>query len=157
MSDPIDNVYRLPYEFVSAAAMWCGAAAVLATPASFLLSPWQGLAAGCALLILACWRLMQGRRIARHRRVGREGRHLAREHRTQAAAPQSPDVRAPRVQLNGTLSASRVTMMIGVGATLEACRRELREVVEEWILVRVSRGLSIPKLGRASIRIKKAS
>lgn len=47
--------------------------------------------------------------------------------------------------------------VIGVGATWEACRRELREVVEEWILVRVSRGLSIPKLGRASIRIKKAS
>ncbi len=28
--------------------------------------------------------------------------------------------------------------------TLEACRDELREVLEEWILVRVSRGLPLP-------------
>ena len=35
--------------------------------------------------------------------------------------------------------------------------RDLSEVVEGWILVRVSRGLTIPKLGRASIRVKKAS
>jgi predicted RNase H-like HicB family nuclease len=28
--------------------------------------------------------------------------------------------------------------------TLEACREELREVLEEWILFRVSRNLSLP-------------
>ncbi len=28
--------------------------------------------------------------------------------------------------------------------TLEACRRELQEVLEEWILLRVSRQLSLP-------------
>ena len=27
--------------------------------------------------------------------------------------------------------------------TLEACREELREVLEEWILIRVSRGLPV--------------
>ena len=30
------------------------------------------------------------------------------------------------------------------GTTLEACREELREVLEEWILLRVSRNLSLP-------------
>lgn len=47
--------------------------------------------------------------------------------------------------------------VIAVGLTLEDCRAELAEVVEEWILVRVSRGLAIPKLGGVSIRIKRAS
>ncbi|MBK7876715.1 MAG: type II toxin-antitoxin system HicB family antitoxin [Planctomycetes bacterium] len=47
--------------------------------------------------------------------------------------------------------------VIATGSRLEACRRDLSEVVEGWILVRVSRGLTIPKLGRASIRVKKAS
>jgi len=32
--------------------------------------------------------------------------------------------------------------VIATGDTLEACRRDLAEVVEEWLLVRVSRGLS---------------
>ena len=37
--------------------------------------------------------------------------------------------------------------VIATGKSLEACRRELAEVVEEWVLVRVARGLSIPALG----------
>lgn len=47
--------------------------------------------------------------------------------------------------------------VIAVGRTLEDCRAQLAEVVEEWILVRVARGLAIPKLGGVSIRIKRAS
>jgi len=47
--------------------------------------------------------------------------------------------------------------VIAVGRTLEDCRTELAEVVEEWILVRVARGLAIPKLGGVSIRVKRAS
>ena len=38
------------------------------------------------------------------------------------------------------------------GRTLEACRRELKEVIEGWILVSVRRSLDIPRLGSAEIR-----
>jgi predicted RNase H-like HicB family nuclease len=31
--------------------------------------------------------------------------------------------------------------------TLEGCRDELREVLEDWILVRLRRGLSLPVVG----------
>ena len=34
---------------------------------------------------------------------------------------------------------------------------ELAEVVEEWVLVRVARGLSVPPLGKAVVRVKQAS
>jgi predicted RNase H-like HicB family nuclease len=47
--------------------------------------------------------------------------------------------------------------VIATGPTLEACRRELAEVLEEWILVRVARGLAIPPLGKAVVRIRRAS
>jgi predicted RNase H-like HicB family nuclease len=46
--------------------------------------------------------------------------------------------------------------VIAVGRTLEACRSQLLEVVEEWVLVRIAKGLSVPRLGRAAIRIRKA-
>ena len=45
---------------------------------------------------------------------------------------------------------------IATGATLESCRSQLQEVVEEWILVRVAQGLDIPALGGVRIRIRKA-
>jgi len=32
------------------------------------------------------------------------------------------------------------------GKTLEACRQDLREVIEGWIIVRLRKGLSIPPL-----------
>ncbi len=47
--------------------------------------------------------------------------------------------------------------IVATGVTLEACRRELAEVVEEWILVRVARGLAIPALGKAVVRVCRAS
>ena len=47
--------------------------------------------------------------------------------------------------------------VIATGPTLEACRRELAEVIEEWILVRVARGMAIPRLGKAAVRVRRAS
>ena len=41
--------------------------------------------------------------------------------------------------------------------TVEECRRELADVIEAWILVRVARGLSVPPLGGVAIKIKRAS
>ena len=41
------------------------------------------------------------------------------------------------------------------GKTLEECRRNLAEVVEGWLIVRLRKGLSIPPLGR--IRVEPAT
>ena len=46
--------------------------------------------------------------------------------------------------------------VIATGRGLEECRQELAEVVEEWILVRVARGLSVPKLGGVAVRVERA-
>lgn len=47
--------------------------------------------------------------------------------------------------------------VIATGATLEACRSNLAEVIEEWILVRVAQGLAVPPLGRAVVKVRRAS
>ena len=47
--------------------------------------------------------------------------------------------------------------VVATGATLEACRRDLAEVVEEWLLVRVARGLDVPTLDGATVKIRRAS
>ena len=47
--------------------------------------------------------------------------------------------------------------VIATGATLEACRSDLTEVIEEWVLVRVARGLAVPALDGATIRVRRAS
>jgi len=39
-------------------------------------------------------------------------------------------------------------------ATLEACRDELAEVLEEWVLFRVSRNLQLPILDGLALTIK---
>ena len=36
--------------------------------------------------------------------------------------------------------------VIATAPTLEACRDRLAEVVEEWVLVRVARGLEVPRV-----------
>lgn len=59
---------------------------------------------------------------------------------------------------DGTLYAE-VPELRGVLAsaeTLEACRSQLAEVIEEWILVRVARGLDVPRLGNLEVRVQKA-
>jgi predicted RNase H-like HicB family nuclease len=43
------------------------------------------------------------------------------------------------------------------GATLEECRRELQEVLEEWILFRVSRQLAIPAVDGITLSIKEVA
>jgi predicted RNase H-like HicB family nuclease len=53
-----------------------------------------------------------------------------------------------------------VPKLRGVLATapnLEACRNQIAKVVEEWVLVRVSKGLPVPPLGKIEVRVKKAS
>jgi predicted RNase H-like HicB family nuclease len=47
--------------------------------------------------------------------------------------------------------------VVATGRTLEACRRDLAEVVEAWVLVRVSRGLAVPPLHGATVRVRRAS
>ena len=37
-------------------------------------------------------------------------------------------------------------------ATLEQCRSELQSVLEEWILFRVERGMSLPTIGGISLK-----
>ena len=41
--------------------------------------------------------------------------------------------------------------------TLEACRDELEEVLEEWVLFRVSRNLSLPAVDGIALQIRKVS
>jgi predicted RNase H-like HicB family nuclease len=40
---------------------------------------------------------------------------------------------------------------------LEKCREQLREVLEEWILLRVSRNLSLPAVDGISLNIDKVA
>lgn len=47
--------------------------------------------------------------------------------------------------------------VIAVGDSADTCRRQLAEVVEEWILVRVARGLDVPTLGGVKVRVRRAS
>ena len=43
----------------------------------------------------------------------------------------------------------RLRGVIATADTLEGCREQLAEVVEEWMLVRVAKRLPIPRLGKA--------
>ncbi|MEO5572683.1 MAG: type II toxin-antitoxin system HicB family antitoxin [Bacteroidia bacterium] len=48
----------------------------------------------------------------------------------------------------------------GVYATsknLETCREELREVLEEWILISVKNNLPIPKINNKNLQIKRVA
>jgi predicted RNase H-like HicB family nuclease len=68
--------------------------------------------------------------------------------------------RASYSVVDGNLCRATVAGLPGViatGATLEACRDQLAEIVEEWVLVRVSRGLSIPRLGTARVEVRRVS
>ena len=40
--------------------------------------------------------------------------------------------------------------------TLEACRQQLAEIIEEWVLVRVSRGLTIPTVDGVTVAVTDA-
>jgi predicted RNase H-like HicB family nuclease len=67
--------------------------------------------------------------------------------------------RAHYRQVDGGLYCATVRGLRGViatGTTLEDCRDQLAQVVEEWILVRVSRGLSVPRLGGVTVEVRQA-
>jgi predicted RNase H-like HicB family nuclease len=56
---------------------------------------------------------------------------------------------------NGTFVAE-VPGLRGVVATarsLEKCRVQLAEIIEEWVLVRVARGMRVPTLGGITVRV----
>ncbi|MBI2461703.1 MAG: type II toxin-antitoxin system HicB family antitoxin [Candidatus Rokubacteria bacterium] len=50
----------------------------------------------------------------------------------------------------------RLRGVLATGETLEECRSQLAEVVEEWVLVRVAKGLAVPPLGKIEVKVKKA-
>ena len=67
--------------------------------------------------------------------------------------------RAHYRQVDGDLYCATVRGLRGViatGSTLEDCHDQLAQVVEEWVLVRVSRGLSIPRLGGVTVEVRQA-
>ncbi len=39
------------------------------------------------------------------------------------------------------------------GKTLEECRRNLAEAIEDWVLFSIAKGLPIPPLGQVAIRL----
>jgi predicted RNase H-like HicB family nuclease len=47
--------------------------------------------------------------------------------------------------------------VLATGTSLESCRADLVNVIEEWILVRVANGLRIPRLGTVKVQITRAS
>lgn len=58
---------------------------------------------------------------------------------------------------NGTFVAE-VPGLRGVTATartFEKCRNQLAEVIEEWVLVRVARGLKVPALDGIKVAIRR--
>jgi predicted RNase H-like HicB family nuclease len=44
----------------------------------------------------------------------------------------------------------------GNGKTLEACREELQEVLEDWLLLKLRDGDDIPRIGRVQLSKKSA-
>ena len=51
---------------------------------------------------------------------------------------------------------AEVTGLEGVwatGKTLEECRRNLAEAIEDWLLFSVAKGLPVPALGSVTIRL----
>jgi len=50
----------------------------------------------------------------------------------------------------------RLRGVLATGDTLEECRSQLAEVVEEWVLIRVAKGLPVPPLGKVEVKVKKA-
>jgi len=51
---------------------------------------------------------------------------------------------------------SRLRGVLATGETLEECRNQLAEVVEEWVLIRVAKGLAVPPLGKVEVKVRKA-
>jgi predicted RNase H-like HicB family nuclease len=41
------------------------------------------------------------------------------------------------------------------GPTLEACRSELADVLEDWVLFRIHKGLALPEIDGLELRVRK--
>ena len=64
--------------------------------------------------------------------------------------------RARYRQVDGAIFCATISGLRGViatGPSLEVCRDQLAEVVEEWVLVRVARGLGVPALGGVRVEV----
>ena len=57
--------------------------------------------------------------------------------------------------MDGTLGSQTAWMLDGSGVVITS-GDELAEIVEEWVLVRVARGLRVPPLGGTKVEVKKA-
>jgi len=51
----------------------------------------------------------------------------------------------------------RLRGVLATAVTLESCRDQLTEGIEEWVLVRIAKGLRVPTLGKVEVPVKKAS
>jgi predicted RNase H-like HicB family nuclease len=47
----------------------------------------------------------------------------------------------------------RLRGVLATAETLEECRSQLAEVVEEWVLIRVARRLPVPRLGGVHLTV----
>jgi predicted RNase H-like HicB family nuclease len=68
--------------------------------------------------------------------------------------------RAEYISLEDGTFAARVDGLRGViatGPTVEECREDLIEVIEEWITIRLERGLDIPALDGHTIGVSRES
>jgi predicted RNase H-like HicB family nuclease len=45
--------------------------------------------------------------------------------------------------------------VLATGATLETCRDQLAEVLEEWVLVRVAEGLDVPPIDGVTVSVSR--
>jgi len=63
----------------------------------------------------------------------------------------------PLVVMFAQHSVSQRSVPAGSVLRSRGCRAQLVEVVEEWVLGRVARGLPVPRLGKAQIRVRRAS
>lgn len=50
----------------------------------------------------------------------------------------------------------RLRSVLAVAETLADCRNQLAEVTDEWVLVRVAKGLAVPPLGKIGVKVEKA-
>ena len=51
----------------------------------------------------------------------------------------------------------RLRGVMATASTLERCREQLAEVIEEWVLIRVAKRLPIPRLGKARVKVQLVS
>ncbi len=49
---------------------------------------------------------------------------------------------------------SELSGVWATGKTLEECRKNLKETVEDWIILSVKKDLPIPNLGKESIKVE---